>query len=298
MPYLLHWWCTIAGISEQAVRVPSVLGDAPLTAVIPKFIALLIAPDPRPPVWIITALGLAMLCWGIVRLFYEERRVFALCVMWMLSLPLTLWAVDLVGGTRSLLIGRYWVVICPPLYILMAAGAARISSGRRRRWIPVAIAVTVCSLGTLTAAGHLRPFFSENDDYRALVATAVSLNVPILTPAGTAISLGLGYYHKVNQQLVQFRSYRPDFEREFSQYSSTLLGGVLLVSGAESYRREDTARRVLNSAGLSIKASYEWDHTRAEYFTRPYWLPSKSRVHRGASPRVFGEAVAGREAGQ
>lgn len=151
--------------------------------------------------WLTVLVACILVLLGILWL-RPQRSVLLLLSLWV-AVPIAgITFLDVVLGTKAIGVNRYWMVLTPALYLLLASGLEKLNSIRvkhHRLLFVATVSVVVLFLFVVsvwTARGSLRP---KPDRYRELTRvidnyTIAQRKTAVFTEGSNAIALALGYY--------------------------------------------------------------------------------------------------------
>lgn len=160
--------------------------------------------------WLTAVVAYLLLALGMLRL-HSKKNVLLLCGLWVTAIVVGIVFIDLALGTKAIGVTRYWLVITPALYLLMASGLDKLRSIQlgHEHVVPavsVGVVILLLTLGAFwTASGSLRP---KPDRYRELAQVIQNYTVSqrkeaIFTEGSNAIALALGYYSRRNINVLR-----------------------------------------------------------------------------------------------
>jgi uncharacterized membrane protein len=210
-----------------------------VAAVVARLSRLVAVPE-VPFGWLTVVAALALLGSGVYALRRDRSRL-TLLALWLLVPLAGIVFLDVVLQTRAVGVTRYWMVMTPALYLLMAVGAVKLGASPRlpaaaRAVAAAALAAALVAAGFATAAGALR---AKPDRYGELAnlldnyTVSERNNEVVITEGTNAIPLALGYYGGKNLRVLR-SSYLQ--ERLRGTELRDLIGDadVWLVSSTES----------------------------------------------------------------
>lgn len=153
--------------------------------------------------WLSVAAAYALLTLGVVAL-RPRRRVLLLLCLWVIVPVAGITLLDVAFGTEAVGVVRYWMVVTPALYLLIAAGLHRLvlmpqlNHRLARAGVVGVVGLLLCAAAFRTASGELR---SKPDRYQELARVIDNYSLgqggdAVFTEGSNAIALALGYYSR------------------------------------------------------------------------------------------------------
>jgi len=156
--------------------------------------------------WLSVVVAYGLLVAGLLVLRAERGKLLLLCA-W-LTFPLVgVLLLDRILATRALSIMRYWLLITPALYLLMAAGVKQFKQTAWRIALVAALACFLCLTAFWTARGELR---KKPDRHREMARfmeqqLAGTSQPTILTEGVNSIPLALAYYGQGEARVLRYK---------------------------------------------------------------------------------------------
>lgn len=197
-----------------------------------KLTRLIAVPEVRGG-WLSVVAACALFALGAFGL-RRDRPVLWLLGSW-IAFPLAgVLAMDVWLGTRAIGVMRYWMIITPALYLLMALGVQRIGKTAWRAGAVGAIAVLLCVAAFQTASGQLRRKPDRHEALARFVDQEAAGNGPqtIITEGVNSIPLALAYYGRQENRILRYKWLADELR---AQSLNNLIGDTadvwVLVSG-------------------------------------------------------------------
>jgi hypothetical protein len=205
------------------------------------------------PGWLTVVVAYLLVLFGVLAL-RPRASVLRLVLSWVLVPVVGITFIDVVMGTRAIGVLRYWMVITPALYVLMAAGLANLVSvtlNRKLLFQVGVLSVVIVFMGTVavwTARGELRP---KPDRYRELARVIDDYSLmqredAVFTEGSNAIALALGYYSRRDIKVLRAAYVMDKLKSQNIQQVFEGADVWLIVSG------ESGARTFLESKGYRL----------------------------------------------
>jgi uncharacterized membrane protein len=209
------------------------LSAATLGAEVLSKLTRLISVPEVPFGWLSALAAYGLLAAGVLALRAQRGRLMLLCA-W-LAFPLAgVLLLDHVLATRAISIMRYWLLVTPALYLLMAAGVLSCKRAPRRLALVAPLAGFLCLTAFWTARGELR---KKPDRHRELARfmdqqLAGTTRPTILTEGVNAIPLALAYYGRGEARVLRYKWVADrTAQQSFSELTGDAQDVWLLVSG-------------------------------------------------------------------
>ena len=222
--------------------------------------------------WLNIAAAYILLAIGVMSLCSERATILLLC-LWVIVPVIGIVLMDKVLGTHAISVVRYWMVITPSLYILIAAGVRKIS--RASYQVPLVAVLTACLLisAIWTARGQLRAKIDEHLRLGRFIDEQIQdrNNEFILTEGSNAIPLILSYYTRRNMNILQF-GWAMEMHKQ-QNYVEVMKNGrnvLLLTSGSSQ------AIKVLESSNYRHTGGpLRFGHVTVHQYTKAEDVPNK-----------------------
>lgn len=246
-----HWLMTHAAVGlaflpwvlislAQKKTSPEIIawvnGSLPANIVLTEFVtktARLISVPELPFGWISVLLTFVLLIAGVVALAAERNKLWLLS-LWIAFPILGVVLMDNLLGTRAISITRYWLIVSPALYLLIAAGTDRIKQRPAKIVIVAILAGFLVAAALLTAQGKLRGKPDRHKELAQFVDNEIanSSGQTVLTEGLNSLPLALSYYGQNQMNILRAKwvsdQLRQRSFREITRGSPEIL---LLVSG-------------------------------------------------------------------
>jgi uncharacterized membrane protein len=221
-----------------------------LTEVVTKIARLVSVPE-LPLGWLSVIVAYALIIYGAVSIRSERAKLFLLLV-WIIFPVAGVILMDKMLGTRAITITRYWLIVGPPLYLLISVGIAKIQK-RPVRLALIAIAVGfMFSAALLTARGELRGKPDRHKEMSLYVDSQISgLRDQLVIAEGlNSLPLALAYYGQRDLEVMRFKWVQDQMKlRTFPDIIGRRNEVLLLVSG------QSQATRLLTDSGYRMEGS-------------------------------------------
>jgi len=183
----------------------SLSGNQILTETLTKIARLISVPE-LPLGWLSVVATFVLLIVGAVSLRSKRSHLFLLC-SWIAFPAIGIVFLDQVFGTRAVSITRYWLIIAPPLYLLIGAGIERINQRAARIALLAVLTGFLFAAALLTARGDLRAKPDRHQELAQFVDNRVydPQNQIVLTDGLNALPLGLAYYGRREIPVLRYK---------------------------------------------------------------------------------------------
>jgi hypothetical protein len=246
-----HWLMTHAAVGlaflpwvlislAQKKTSPEIIawvnGSLPANIVLTEFVtktARLISVPELPFGWISVLLTFVLLIAGVVAIAAERSKLWLLG-LWIAFPILGVVLMDNLLGTRAISITRYWLIVAPALYLLIAAGTDRIKQGPAKIVIVAILAGFLVSAALLTAQGKLRGKPDRHKELAQFVDNeiATSTGQTVLTEGLNSLPLALSYYGQNQMNILRAKWLSDQLrQRSFREITKGSPEILLLVSG-------------------------------------------------------------------
>jgi uncharacterized membrane protein len=253
VPWLLISWAQKQTSGEALSWVGGGLNAwETLQAVVNQIALLTSVPEaPLGTLWQFAAF--ILLLFGIRSLSHAHPSLLLLLALWAVTPVVGILAADILGGTKTVTVTRYWMVMSPALYLFISVGAQPLSKMFGEVVLVSTLVVLLGVAGVYTAHGSLR---QKPYDFKRLAHEVESQirdedKEVILTEGSAAIPLALAYYGRRDTQIwrINLKLGEPG-EQEFIEMMRSLSGklnAVWLLSN-----RTDGAAASLVKAGFRL----------------------------------------------
>ena len=213
-------------------------------------ITMLISVPEAPLGWLNVAVAYTLFALGGVFLWHNRSAILLLC-LWIVVPIAGIVFMDIFLKTHAISVIRYWMVITPAFYLLIAAGVHKI---RKPYQIPLVAVLTMCLLiaAIWTAKGQLRSKSDEHSKLGRFVDEQIldSEKEFVLTEGSNAIPLVLAYHGQRKMNILLFGWAMEKHKQQ--NYVEILKNGrnvVLLASGRSQAIRVLEASNYRRTAG-------------------------------------------------
>lgn len=213
-----------------------VSGSLPANIVLTEFItktARLISVSELPFGWVSVLVTFILLIMGGIALAPERNKLLLLC-LWIACPVLGVVLMDNLLGTRAISITRYWLVVAPPLYLLIAVGLNRVKQRPLQFAIVAILTGFLIAAAVLTARGELRAKPDRHKELAEFVdhQLANSSGQIVLTEGLNSLPLVLAYYGENQMNILRAKWLSDQLEqRSFREITNGSPAILLLVSG-------------------------------------------------------------------
>lgn len=220
-----------------------------LTEVVTKIARLISVPE-LPLGWLSVVFAYALIIYGAVSIRSDRPTLF-LTLSWIVFPIAGVVLMDKLLGTRAITITRYWLIIGPPLYLLISVGVQRIQRRPLQITLLALMAGFMFSAALLTARGELR---GKPDRHRemALYVDNQMASAPdqiIIAEGLNSIPLALAHYGQRDMDVLRFKWITDQLkQRRFADILGNHNEVLLLVSG------QSQAARLLNENGFRLES--------------------------------------------
>jgi uncharacterized membrane protein len=233
LPWVL---ITLAQKKTSPEIIAWVTGSLPanivLTEIVTKSARLISVPE-LPFGWVSVLVTFVLLIVGIVVLTAERNKLLLLS-LWIVFPVLGVVLMDNLLQTRAIGITRYWLVIAPALYLVIAVGLNRIKQRPLQITVVAVLSGFLLAAGVLTAQGKLRGKPDLHKELAEFVDQqgANSSSQVVLTEGLNSLPLVLGYYGKNQMTILRTKWVTDQMEqRSFAEITNNSPQILLLVSG-------------------------------------------------------------------
>jgi len=180
-------------------------GNLILTEALTKITRLISVPE-LPGGWISVVTGFVLLIAGSLALRTDRSTLFQL-LTWIVFPIAGILLMDQVLGTRAIGITRYWLIVSPPLYLLIARGMEKIPNRPARVGLLALFVGFLFAGALLTADGQLRAKPDRHEELAEFVDTRVTdpQHQLVLTDGLNALPLVLAYYGKRELPVLRYK---------------------------------------------------------------------------------------------
>jgi len=220
-----------------------------LTEVFTRIARLISVPE-LPLGWLSVIVAYALLVYGAVSM-RSDRGSLSLILCWILFPIAGVVFMDKLLGTRAITITRYWLILGPPLALLMSVGSQRLPQRALRITLSAALIGFMFSAALLTARGELR---GKPDRHREMSLYVDSQTLSrrdqlVIAEGVNSIPLALAYYGRNNVDVLRFKWITDQLkQRSFLDILGQRKEVLLLVSG------QSQAAKLLGENGFRLEA--------------------------------------------
>ncbi|HEV7397025.1 MAG TPA: glycosyltransferase family 39 protein [Pyrinomonadaceae bacterium] len=212
-------------------------------------LARLVSVPELPLGWLSTILAFALVIFGAVTLRSQRSKLWLL-LLWIILPAAGIAIMDQILGTRALTITRYWLIVGPPLLLLLGLGIVQI----KQTAVSIALAAVLIgfmfSAALLTARGELRAKPDQHKEMSLYVDSqmAGNPNQIVIAEGLNALPLALAYYGKEDFEVLRYKWLADQMKtRSFADLIGAHSEVLLLVSGPSQ------AIRLLNENGFQME---------------------------------------------
>jgi hypothetical protein len=212
-------------------------------------LARLVSVPELPLGWLSTILAFALVIFGAVTLRSQRSKLWLL-LLWIILPAAGIAIMDQILGTRALTITRYWLIVGPPLLLLLGLGIVQI----KQKTFSIALAAVLIgfmfSAALLTARGELRAKPDQHKEMSLYVDSqmAGNPNQIVIAEGLNALPLALAYYGKEDFEVLRYKWLADQMKtRSFADLIGAHSEVLLLVSGPSQ------AIRLLNENGFQME---------------------------------------------
>jgi hypothetical protein len=228
----------------------SLTADLVLKEIVTRIARLISVPE-LPFGWLSVLVAYVLLFLGGVSLAANRGKLFLL-LSWIVFPMSGVLLMDSFLGTRAISITRYWMIIAPALYLLIALGVGRI----RKRSIQIALTAALggflLAASLLTAQGKLRPKPDRHREMAQFVESQISdpRRQVVLTEGLNSIPLALGYYAQREMNILRYKWLGDQLrQRSLSDVTSGATEIFVMVSG------QGNAGKLLERNGFRVEGN-------------------------------------------
>lgn len=176
-----------------------------LAEITTKLTRLISVPE-APFGWVSVLVAYGLLVLGVVSLRGQRSTLGLLCA-WIVF-PITgVVFLDYLLGTRAIGIMRYWIIIAPAVYLLIAAGVQHINRKTAQIALIAVLGGFLFATAMLTARGDLRGKPDRHEEMAHFVDLQVSIpsHDTILSDGVNSIPLALAYYGDRDMRILRYK---------------------------------------------------------------------------------------------
>ena len=243
----------------------SLSGNLILTDTLTKLARLISVPE-LPLGWLSVIATFVLLIVGAVALKSHRSHLFLLC-SW-IAFPIAgILLMDQLLGTRAIGITRYWLIIGPPLYLLIGLGIERLNIRAAQIILSAVLAGFLFAAALLTARGELRPKPDRHRELAEFVDSQVAdaQQELVLTDGLNSLPLVLAYYGHREMDVLRYKWMVDQLgARSFDQLTGGREEIWLLTSGPTE------AVRMLEQNGYKLEEKpHTFGHVAVAKYVRP-----------------------------
>jgi hypothetical protein len=176
-----------------------------LAEILSKMTRLISVPE-APLGWLSVVVAYGLLISGLISL-RSRRPTLLLLTLWIV-LPLTgIVLMDYLLGTRAISIMRYWIIVAPAVYLLIAAGVDNLNHRGAQILLIAVLGGFLFSTALLTARAELRPKPDRHKEMAQFIDSQVanSNRETILSEGVNSIPLALAYYGNSDAHILRYK---------------------------------------------------------------------------------------------
>jgi hypothetical protein len=204
-------WLVIGLAQRQSSReiiawVRGPLSPSIIIAEIASKMTRLISVPEAPVGWLSVFVAYGLFACGLISL-RSRRPTLLLLVLWILFPLGGIVLLDYVLGTRAIGIMRYWLIVAPAIYLLMAVGLNNIHNRGAQILLLTVIGGFLFSTALLTARGELRPKPDRHKEMAQFIDSQVAntSRETVLSEGVNSIPLALAYYGKSDAHVLRYK---------------------------------------------------------------------------------------------
>ncbi len=170
-----------------------------------KLTRLMSVPE-APLGWVSVVAAYGLLVWGLISLRTERPKLWLLGLWTVLPIAGILF-LDRLLGTRAIGIMRYWIIVAPAVYLLIAVGVQNLNNRAAQVLLVTVLCGFLFSTAMLTARGQLRAKPDRHKEMAQFIDSQVanSNRETILSEGVNSIPLALAYYGKTEAHLLRYK---------------------------------------------------------------------------------------------
>ncbi len=203
-----------------------------LTEIVSKLTRLISVPE-APFGWVSVIVAYGLLVLGALSLRFHRSTLWLLCA-WIVF-PITgVVFLDHLLGTRAIGIMRYWIIIAPAVYLLLAVGVQKINNKLAQIALVAVLGGFLFATAMLTARGDLRAKPDRHEEMAHFIDMQVSntSHDTILSEGVNSIPLALAYYGQREMRMLRYKWVADQLEHQsLSQIVGPDQSVWLLASG-------------------------------------------------------------------
>ncbi|MEO7970013.1 MAG: glycosyltransferase family 39 protein [bacterium] len=170
-----------------------------------KLTRLMSVPE-APLGWVSVVAAYGLVLWGLLSLRFQRATLWLLC-LWIVFPIAGILFLDHLLGTRAIGIMRYWIVIAPAVYLLIAVGVQNLNSRTAQLVVVTVLGGFLFSTALLTARGDLRAKPDRHKEMAQFIDSQIanSNHETILSEGVNSIPLALAYYGKTEVRMLRYK---------------------------------------------------------------------------------------------
>lgn len=216
-----------------------------LTEIFSKTTRLVSVPE-APLGWLSVIVAYGLLLLGLYSL-RRQRPTLLLLGAWIIFPLAGVLLLDYLLATRAIGIMRYWIIIAPALYLLIAAGVEKIKTRQIEIALVAVLTGFLLSTAFLTSRAELRAKPDRHKEMAQFIDSQISGNGNqiVLTEALNSIPLALGYYAQREMTILRYKWLTDQLrQRRLGDIAPGVTEIFLMVSG------QSRAERLLEANGF------------------------------------------------
>jgi hypothetical protein len=176
-----------------------------LAEIVSKLTRLISVPE-APLGWVSVIVAYGLLGLGVLSLRYH-RQTLCLLGAWIVFPIAGVVFLDHLLGTRAIGIMRYWIIIAPAVYLLLAAGVQKINNKPAQVVLVAVLGGFLFATAMLTARGDLRAKPDRHEEMAHFMDLQVSNpnQDTILSDGVNSIPLALAYYGQREMRILRYK---------------------------------------------------------------------------------------------
>ena len=218
-----------------------------LTEVVTKIARLISVPE-LPLGWLSVIVAYALIIYGAVSI-RSDHPTLLLLLCWIVFPVAGVVVMDKLLGTRAITITRYWLIVGPPLYLLMSVGVQRIRRQPVRITLAAVLVGFMFAAALLTARGEVRGKPDRHQEMAQYVDSQLTQREDqiVIAEGLNSIPLALAYYGRQDMDVLRFKWITDQLkQRSFADIIGNRNQVLLLVSGPSQ------AARLLSENGFRL----------------------------------------------
>jgi uncharacterized membrane protein len=228
----------------------SLTADLVLKEIVTEIARVISVPE-LPFGWLSVLVTFVLLFLGVISLSATRGKLLLL-LSWIVFPVAGVLLMDSFLGTRAIGITRYWMVIAPALYILIAVGVERIKRRSIQIGLTAALGGFLLAASLLTAQGKLRTKPDRHQEMAQFVESQISdsRRQLVLTEGLNSIPLALGYYAEREMNILRYKWLGDQLrQRSFGDVTSGATEILVMVSG------QSNAGKLLERNGFRVEGN-------------------------------------------